>query len=136
MIELLCDRVKDLKIDRILGVESRGFLIGPVMAYNLNLPFNSIRKKGKLPGKLYSIEYELEYGKDCLEVQQNGLPKGSKCLIVDDLIATGGSLSASKKLVEMSGSDVVAFLVIIELKPLEGYKKLGTVPLMKLFSYW
>lgn len=135
LIDVLCHKVRDLKFDRVLGVESRGFLIGPLIAQRLKLPFGPIRKKGKLPGDLYSVEYELEYGKDILEIQKNGLPKDSKCLIVDDLIATGGSLEAAKKLVQKSGSKVVSFLVVIELKALEGFKKLEKTPLITLFSY-
>lgn len=135
LIEVLADRVKDLEFDRILGIESRGFLIGPSLSQKLNVPFGPIRKRGKLPGELYSVEYELEYGRDVLEIQKNSLPKGSRCLIVDDLIATGGSMQASKDLVELSGSKVVAFLVIIELKMLMGHEKLGDIPLHSLFSY-
>lgn len=135
LIKVLCARCQGLNIDRVLGIESRGFLIGPLVAQELGLPFGPIRKKGKLPGELYTMEYELEYGKDVLEVQKNGLPKNSRCLIVDDLMATGGSLQAAKKLVEMSGSEAVAFAVVIELKALEGKKKLGSSPFITLFSY-
>jgi adenine phosphoribosyltransferase len=135
LLDKLADRVKHLKFDRVLGIESRGFLIGPALALRLKLPFGPIRKQGKLPGELHSVKYELEYGHDVLEVQKSGLPSGSKCLIVDDLIATGGSLEASKRLVEMSGSEVVACLVVIELKALKGAAKLGNAPLISLFSY-
>lgn len=135
MIDILANRIKQLKIDRVLGIESRGFLVGPQIAHKLNVPFGAIRKKGKLPGELYSVQYELEYGRDVLEVQKNRLPKGSKCIIFDDLIATGGSMKASKDLVEMSGSNVVACVVIIELRALKGYTKLGDAPLVSLFSY-
>ena len=135
MIDILTKRIKHLKFDRILGIESRGFLVGPQIAHKLDVPFGAIRKKGKLPGELYSVEYELEYGRDVLEVQRDRLPKDSKCIIFDDLIATGGSMKASKDLVEMSGSSVVACVVIIELKALKGYTKLGKAPLISLFSY-
>lgn len=135
MIETLANQVRGLNFDIILGIESRGFLIGPLLARELKVPFGPVRKKGKLPGELYSVDYELEYGHDALQVQKNCLPKSSKCLIVDDLIATGGSLLAAKKLVEMSGSTVAAFVVIIELKSLHGKDKLGNCPLISLFSY-
>lgn len=135
LVSLLAKRLQHLKFDRILGIESRGFLIGPVLAAKLKVPFGPVRKKGKLPGDLYSVEYELEYGKDVLQVQKNGLPKGSRCVIVDDLIATGGSLHASKNLIELSGSTVVACLVIIELSDLKGRSKLGTTETISLFSY-
>lgn len=135
MINLLSDRLRAIKCDRVLGIESRGFLIGPMLAQKLKLPFSPIRKKGKLPGELFSVKYDLEYGSDILEVQKNGLPKGSNCVIVDDLIATGGSLEASKKLVEMSGSSVSCCAVIIELSNLEGRKKLGETPTISLYQY-
>lgn len=133
LIRVLCQKVETFDFDRVLGIESRGFLIGPLIAQRLKLPFGPIRKKGKLPGKLYSVEYELEYGNDVLEVQQEGLPQNSKCLIVDDLIATGGSLQAAKKLVEMSGSNVAAYLVVMEIEELKGRLKLEGTPLVSLF---
>lgn len=135
MIDLLAERATSYTFDRVLGIESRGFLIGPLLAQKLKVPFNPIRKKGKLPGELYSVDYDLEYGSDTLQVQKKSLPPRSRCLVVDDLIATGGSLNASKKLVESSGSHVAAYLVIIELKALEGRAKLGDAPLVSLFSY-
>lgn len=135
MLDVLCNRLKAHSFDRVLGIESRGFLIGPLIALRLNLPFSPIRKKGKLPGELHSVDYELEYGTDTLQVQKHSLPRDSKCLVVDDLIATGGSLHASERLVEMSGSMVAAFVVIIELKALQGRNKLGNVPVITLFSY-
>lgn len=135
MIQILCDKVKDYQFDRVLGIESRGFLIGPMIAHSFKIPFWPVRKKGKLPGDLFSVEYELEYGKDVLEIQKSALPEGSRCLIVDDLIATGGSLEATKKLVELSGSQVIANVVIIELVALKGREKLGDAPLVTLFSY-
>ena len=135
MIELLFERTSEIEYDRILGIESRGFLIGPLLAQRAARAFVPIRKKGKLPGDVYSAEYELEYGRDVLEVQKNALPKNSKCLIVDDLIATGGSMAATKKLVTLSGSQVAGFTCVIELSALEGRKKLGDCPLISLFSY-
>lgn len=135
LIELMCQVVKDVQFDRILGIESRGFLLGPSIAQKLNIPFVPIRKKGKLPGQLYSMQYDLEYGHDTLEVQKYALPRATKCVLVDDLIASGGSLEASKKLVEMSGSTVVASIVVIELVSLDGKKKLGGTPVHSLFKY-
>jgi adenine phosphoribosyltransferase len=135
LLNELADKVKHLKFDIILGIESRGFLIGPALALKMQLPFRPIRKRGKLPGEVHSVQYELEYGHDVLEIQKSGLPSGSKCLIVDDLIATGGSMGASKRLIEMGGSQVIAFLAIIELKELKGVDQLGGVPLISLLSY-
>lgn len=135
LIDIMASKISHLQVDRVLGIESRGFLFGPLIAQKLLLPFGVIRKKGKLPGSLYSVEYDLEYGKDTLEIQKDALPKQSKCVIVDDLVATGGSLEASKQLVELSGSQVEACLVIIELKGLNGCKKLNPTPLISLFEY-
>lgn len=135
LIDVLANKLKGLHIDRVLGIESRGFLIGPMLAQRLRLPFGPIRKKGKLPGELYSVEYELEYGRDILQVQKYGLPTNSKCLIVDDLIATGGSLEAAAKLVKLGGGQVAAFLVVIELEALQGKNKLSAGPLISLFKY-
>lgn len=131
----LAQKVSGLEFDRIIGIEARGFLLGPALAMKLKRPFEAMRKKGKLPGELLSIEYDLEYGKDTLQIQKDSLPLGSKCLIIDDLLATGGSLSAAKALVEQSGSQVVGCLVIIELKELKGKQKLGSTPCFELFSY-
>lgn len=135
LINILCSRVKLYQFDRILGIESRGFLIGPLMAQKLRVPFGPIRKKGKLPGELYSIDYDLEYGKDTLQVQKDGLPTGSKCLIVDDLVATGGSLEAAQKLVKLSKSEVAAYVVVIELEALQGRKKLTDAPIVTIFQF-
>lgn len=135
LISLLCTEVEKLDFDRILGIESRGFLLAPMMASCLNKPFGPIRKKGKLPGDVFSIKYDLEYGSDSLEVQKDSLPINSKCLIVDDLLATGGTMAASKKLIEMSGSKVTSCLVVIELTDLKGREKLGDTNLMSLFKY-
>jgi len=135
MILVLCSKLENIQFNRILGIESRGFLIGPLLAQRLKLPFSPIRKKGKLPGELYTVEYELEYGKDVLEVQKHSLPDDSKCLIVDDLMATGGSLLAAKKLVELAGSKVAAYAVVIELKSLKGASRLCGSPIISLFAY-
>lgn len=135
MLELICQEASKYQFDRILGVESRGFILGAYVSQKLKLPFELIRKRGKLPGDLYTVEYELEYGKDTLEIQKDALPKGSKCFVIDDLIATGGSLEAAKKLVEMSGSEVTVMGVVIELGALNGKKKLGDTPYFTLFRY-
>ena len=135
LIDVMCDRVKKFTFDRVLGIESRGFLLGPLIAQKLRLPFCPLRKKGKLPGKLYSIEYELEYGKDVMEVQKEAVPANSKCLVVDDLAATGGTLNAAKRLIEKTGSELAAIIVVIELKSLDARKKLGNSPMESLFSY-
>jgi len=125
----------EIKIDCVVGMESRGFIFGSPLAYNLGVGFIPVRKKGKLPAAVYSIEYELEYGTDCLEVHQDALNKDSRVLIVDDLIATGGTASATAKLVQKIGCELVGFGFIIELRDLQGRKHLPDVPIISLVEY-
>jgi len=121
--------------DYIVGMESRGFLFGTPLAYQMKAGFVPVRKPGKLPLATHSIEYELEYGTDCLEIHQDALQPGNKVLIVDDLIATGGTASATAKLLNKIGCDLVGFGFIIELKDLQGRKNLPDVPIMTLMEY-
>ena len=121
--------------DYIVGMESRGFLFGTPLAYQMKAGFVPVRKPGKLPLATHSIEYELEYGTDCLEIHQDALQPGNKVLIVDDLIATGGTASATAKLLNKIGCDLVGFGFIIELKDLQGRKNLPDVPIMTLMQY-
>lgn len=124
-----------LDADYIVGIESRGFIIGAPLAYKLGAGFIPVRKPGKLPYKIYSVEYELEYGMDRLEVHQDALEPGSRVLIVDDLIATGGTASATAKLVQRIGCKLVGFGFIIELQDLQGRKHLPDVPIVSLVKY-
>ena len=124
-----------LTADYIIGMESRGFIIGAPLAYKLSLGFIPVRKSGKLPGAVHSVEYDLEYGTDCLEVHQDALAPGSKVLIIDDLIATGGTAKATAQLVEKIGCELVGFGFIIELKDLHGRKALPSVPIVSLIEY-
>ena len=124
-----------LTADYIMGMESRGFIIGAPLAYKLSLGFIPVRKSGKLPGAVHSVEYDLEYGTDCLEVHQDALAPGSKVLIIDDLIATGGTAKATAQLVEKIGCELVGFGFIIELKDLHGRKALPSVPIVSLIEY-
>ncbi|MBN3946328.1 MAG: adenine phosphoribosyltransferase [Nostoc sp.] len=121
--------------DYVIGIESRGFIFGSPLAYKLGVGFIPVRKKGKLPAEVHSIEYQLEYGTDCLEVHQDALPQGSRVLIVDDLIATGGTASATAKLVQKIGCELVGFGFIIELRDLQGRKYLPDVPIISLIEY-
>ncbi len=123
-IELLYERYKDKNIDVVAGIESRGFIIGAILAHRLNLGFVPIRKKGKLPSETESEEYELEYGKDTIEIHKDAIKKGNKVLIVDDLIATGGTAFAACKLIKKIGGELVECCVIIDLPDLGGKKKL------------
>lgn len=111
------------RVDVVYAIESRGFLFGPYIGQVLEIPFVPIRKKGKLPGVVERLEYGLEYGTDCIEVQVDGGKAGKKALIVDDLIATGGSLTASCQLLTTLGVEVVESFVIMELVALNGRQK-------------
>lgn len=113
-------------VDVVYAIESRGFLFGPYIAQVLEILFIPIRKKGKLPGVVERLEYGLEYGRDCIEVQVDGAKAGKKALVVDDLIATGGSLAASCQLLSTLGVEVVECFVIMELKDLHGREKVSS----------
>lgn len=110
--------------DLIVGPESRGFIFGVPLAYNLYKPFIPIRKMGKLPCETISMEYDLEYGKAVIEMHKDAIKPGQKVVIVDDLIATGGTIEAITKLVEMLGGEVVKIIFLMELESLNGRKKL------------
>ncbi len=123
-IDTMQEKVKDLEFDVIAGPESRGFIFGMPMAYNLHKPFVLIRKKGKLPCETVSVEYALEYGTATIEMHKDAVKPGQKVLIVDDLIATGGTTKAMVDLVESLGGKVVGIVVLMELAGLEGRKKI------------
>ena len=135
-IDLMAERVSDFAIDYVVGMESRGFIFGTPLAYKLGVGFIPVRKPGKLPAAVHSVEYELEYGMDRLEMHQDALyPPPSRVLIVDDLIATGGTAAATAKLVQQTGAELVGFGFIIELTALEGRKNLPDVPIVTLVDY-
>jgi adenine phosphoribosyltransferase len=123
-IDLLYDRYKDKKIDKVIGIESRGFIFGAPLAYLLGCGFVPVRKPGKLPAECESEEYTLEYGKDKIEVHKDAIDKGDRILIVDDLIATAGTASAARNLVKKLGGKIVECAFIIELIDLRGRDKL------------
>ena len=123
-IETMQDLVKDLDVDVIAGPESRGFIFGTPIAYNMHKPFVLIRKKGKLPCETVSIDYELEYGTATIEMHKDSINPGQRVLIVDDLIATGGTTKAMVDLVESLGGEVAGIVVLMELAGLEGRKKI------------
>ncbi len=134
-IDLMAEKCADLQPDYILGMESRGFIFGPPLAYKLGTGFVPVRKPGKLPAAVHAVEYELEYGTDSLEMHQDALHEGAKVLIVDDLIATGGTAAATAQLVEQTGAEVIGFGFIVELLALEGRQKLPAVPVVTLVEY-
>ncbi len=123
-IDTMQDLVKDLEYDVVVGPESRGFIFGMPIAYNNRKPFVLIRKKGKLPCVTVSMEYDLEYGTATIEMHKDSIKPGQKVLIVDDLVATGGTTEAMIKLIELLGGEVVGIVVMIELAGLEGRKRL------------
>lgn len=123
-IETMQDLVKDLEVDVVAGPESRGFIFGTPIAYNMHKPFVLIRKKGKLPCETVSIDYALEYGTATIEMHKDSVKPGQRVLIVDDLIATGGTTKAMIDLVESLGGEVVGIVVLMELAGLEGRKKI------------
>jgi adenine phosphoribosyltransferase len=135
VIPSLAEKCAGLSADYIVGMESRGFIFGTPLAYKLGIGFIPVRKPGKLPAAVHSVEYELEYGMDCLEVHQDAFHPGSRILIVDDLIATGGTAAATAKLVEQSGCELVGFGFIIELTALGGRDRLPDVPIVTLVEY-
>jgi adenine phosphoribosyltransferase len=124
-----------LKPDSIVGMESRGFIFGPLLAYQLNAGFIPVRKPGKLPAAVHTVEYDLEYGTDKLEIHQDALNAGGKVLIVDDLIATGGTAKATADLLAKIGCEVLGFAFIIELTSLKGREKLPDLPIITLIEY-
>lgn len=124
-----------LNPDLIMGIESRGFIFAPSLAYRLNAGFIPARKPGKLPAPVYSESYGLEYGQDMLQVHQDAFAPGSKVLIVDDLLATGGTAEAAYKLAVAGGAEVIGFLFLIELPDLAGRSKLHDVPVYSLITY-
>jgi len=124
MIDQLVQRYRSREIDVVAGIESRGFIIGSALAHRLNLGFVPIRKPGKLPAEVESEEYELEYGKDKVEIHKDAISKGQNVLLVDDLIATGGTCMAAAKLIEKLGGKIVECAFVIGLPDLKGMEKL------------
>lgn len=123
-IDSMQEKLKDINFDIVLGAESRGFIFGAPIAYNLNKAFVPVRKKGKLPCETIEESYDLEYGKATLEIHKDSIKPGQRVVIVDDLIATGGTLEAIIKLVERLGGEVVKISCLIELIDLKGREKL------------
>lgn len=128
-------RVQDLDFDVIAGAESRGFIFGAALAYNLHKPLVLIRKKGKLPWKTESVDYDLEYGTATVEIHVDAVKPGQRVLLVDDLLATGGTVDAGARLIEKLGGVVAGILVMIELKGLEGRKKLEGYRVDSVIAY-
>ena len=122
---LTIDQNSSTKPDVIIGLDARGFLIGPSLALHYNCSFAPVRKPGKLPGQLHTVEYQKEYGKDSFAIQQEAVKPGQRVAVVDDLIATGGSAAAAQDLVKKCGGELLGFCFLIELTFLKGREKLG-----------
>ncbi|MFA6970619.1 MAG: adenine phosphoribosyltransferase [Gallionella sp.] len=123
-IEKISSRYKDVQIDKVVGIESRGFIVGTPVAYELNLGFVPIRKRGKLPSETVGRDYQLEYGSDRIEIHVDAIKPGDRVLLVDDLIATGGTAEAAVKLIEEMGGIVVECCFVIDLPDVGGRARL------------
>lgn len=134
-VDHLAEAVEDLDADEILAIESRGFIFGTALAQKMSLPMHLVRKRGRLPRETISIRYELEYGFDHLEVHTDTIEPGRRYLIVDDLIATGGTAAAVAELVRREKGIVAGCAVVIELAFLDGRRALDDYPVVSLISY-
>ncbi|MBI4979952.1 adenine phosphoribosyltransferase [Candidatus Woesearchaeota archaeon] len=135
VIQQFTEHYQNQKIDKIAGIESRGFIFGAALAHKLNLPFVLIRKKGKLPAETVSQEYALEYGTDKIEIHKDAIDAGENVLIVDDLLATGGTASAACQLVEKIGGKVAGVGFVIDLPELKGREKLQGYDIFNLVEF-
>ncbi|MCG8639872.1 MAG: adenine phosphoribosyltransferase [Desulfobacterales bacterium] len=133
--DLMFERYKDLKIDKIVGIDARGFVFGAVLAYKLDIGFVPVRKKGKLPWKTIQETYSLEYGTDTLEVHEDAVEKGEKVVIVDDLIATGGTVGATVKLMEKLGARIIECAFVVELPDLKGREQIKGYKVFSLTEF-
>ncbi len=135
VIDMLTDEYRDKKIDFVVAIEARGYMLGAPVAYRLGAGFVPVRKPGKLPYEKISVDYALEYGTNTLEMHNDALSKGHRVLIVDDLLATGGTASAVRGMVEKLGAIIVGFAFLIELTALNGRDKLKGVDVKSFVRY-
>lgn len=134
-IDSMQELLKDVEFDVVVGAESRGFVFGTPIAYNLHKPFVLVRKKGKLPCETISKEYDLEYGSAVIEMHRDSIQPGQKVVLVDDLIATGGTIQAAAQLVEELGGEVVKIIFLMELAGLKGREKLSKYDVASVIRY-
>ena len=134
-VDLMQERLKDVEFDVVVGPESRGFIFGVPIAYNLHKPFIPVRKKGKLPCETVSIQYDLEYGTAEIEMHKDSIKPGQKVVIIDDLMATGGTIDAMIQLIEGLGAVVVKSVFLMELEGLEGRKRLNGYDVETVIAY-
>lgn len=134
-IEVFADKYESESIDVIIGIDARGFIVAAALAQRLGIGFVPIRKSGKLPFECYEVTYDLEYGRDTLAIHKDAFSEGSRVLICDDVLATGGTLAASVELVEKLGGNIIGIALLIELKELEGRKKVENQPVFSLVEF-
>ena len=134
-VDMMADAFKDARIDRVVAIEARGYIFGAPIAYRLGAGFVPVRKPGKLPYEKINVDYALEYGTNSLEMHKDALVKGDRVLLVDDLLATGGTAAATRQLLERLGAEVVAVAFLIELKALGGRAKLAGADVRSFITY-
>ena len=135
VVEKITSFYEDEGIQKVVGIESRGFIMGAPLAYTLNAGFIPVRKAGKLPSDIYEAKYELEYGTDTLNIHQDAITPGERVLVVDDLLATGGTMAATLDLLKQLGAIVVGVAFLIELTDLKGRDRLAGQQVLSLISY-
>jgi adenine phosphoribosyltransferase len=135
LIDVLSEHYLDKKVDLVLGMEARGFIFGPAVAYRLNAGFIPVRKPGKLPAATAKFDYALEYGTNTLEIHTDAIQKGQRVIIVDDLLATGGTAEATTQLAASCGAEIVGLGFVVELDFLRGREKLGGYDVFSLLHY-
>ena len=133
-IDLFANRYRDARIDAIAGIESRGFLFATPLSHELGVPMVPVRKKGKLPAQTYSVAYDLEYGSDAVEMHVDAISAGDQVLVLDDLLATGGTLAATTRLISLCGGEVAGIAVVVELTDLNGRKGLDDYDVYSLIK--
>ena len=129
------EAAREARADKIAGIDARGFILGGAVAYELGLGFVPIRKKGKLPWQCESVGYALEYGEAVVEVHTDAIQRGERVVVIDDLLATGGTAAAASQLIRQIGGELIDILFLIELSFLGGRQKLGTAPVHSLLTY-
>jgi adenine phosphoribosyltransferase len=134
-VDVLCDYARKKRPDKVVGIESRGFIVGAPLADRLGIGFVPARKLGKLPWRKLSVDYKLEYGKDGIEIHADSISEGERVLIADDLLATGGTSDAARQLVEKLGGKVVGFVFVVELTYLKGRERLKGYDVYSLVKY-
>ncbi len=135
MVDLFVDTYRDAEVDYVVGIEARGYMLGSAVAYALGAGFVPVRKPGKLPGSKYTEEYSLEYGTNTLEIHDDAVPAGGRVIVIDDLLATGGTMAATLRLLKRLDATVVGVGVLIELADLNGRVALPGVDVTSFISY-